>query len=152
MSFDAAAATALFAALESHAMSLGIFDRVSLHEPANAPGKGLSCSIVMDPAGIVPTPAASGLAAVSGTVTFLVRIYSSFLQKPLDSIDPALLGAAATLLGEYAGNFTLAGTVRDIDVLAMRAAPAYLSQDGHEYRVMQITLPVVVNDMWGEVA
>src|SRR5215475_12034693 len=98
-------------------MSLGIFQRVNLHEPANAPGAKVSCSITL--ASIRPTPAASGLAAVSGTVTFWVRLYSSMLARPLDGIDPELLAAVAALLAEYAGNFTLASTVRDVDPLGL---------------------------------
>ena len=89
---------------------------------------------------------------MSGTVTFLVRIYSPMTVRPLDGVDPELLGATATLLAEYAGNFSLGGTVRDVDPLALRADPAYLDQDGKEFRTMVITLPVVVNDMWREVA
>jgi hypothetical protein len=150
MTFDAPAAKALFQALESHAMTLGLFSRVNLHEPENAPGARLSCSITLG--AVTPTPAASGLASVSLTVTFNVRIYSPMITKPLDNLDPDLLGATATLLGEYAGNFTLGGLVRDVDPLALRATPAYLDQDGKEFRTMTITLPVVVNDAWNEVA
>ena len=150
MAFDAAAATALFQALESHAMSLGLFARVNLHEPANAPGSKLSCSITLGP--VAPYPAGSGLATVTFRFTFNVRLYSAMTQRPLDAIDPDLLAATVTLLGEYAGNFSLGGTVRDIDVLSLAANPVYLGQDGKEFRVMQITLPVIVNDVLTEVA
>ena len=39
---------ALLAAVQSHAMRLGEFDRVAGHEPRNAPGRGVSCVFWLD--------------------------------------------------------------------------------------------------------
>jgi hypothetical protein len=150
MTFDAAAATALFSGLTSHARELGIFERVNSHEPQNTPGTGLSCSITL--ASIAADPAASGLDAVSGVITFSVRLWSSMMQKPLDAVDPAVLAAVSALLAAYSGAFTLGGTVRDIDLLALKAQSAYLTSEGKEFRVVEITVPIVVDDLWGMVA
>ena len=150
MSFDANAAKALFSQLTSHAKDLKVFDRVNSHDPDSTPGKGLSCSITLGP--IAADPAASGLSAVSGEITFLIRIWSSLMQKPLDAVDPAVLGAVMVLLGEYSGHFTLGGTVRDVNVLALKAQPAYLNHEGKEFRVIEITLPIIVNDLFPMVA
>jgi hypothetical protein len=148
--FGKSDAVSLFSQLTSHAKDLGVFARVNSHEPASTPGLRVSCSITL--ASIEADPAASGLAAVSGKITFAVRLWSSMNQKPLDSIDPEVLGAVSLLLGEYAGHFTLGGTVRDVDLLALRAVTAYLQQEGTEFRVVEITLPIIVNDLWAEVA
>ena len=48
--------------LASHAMTLGVFDRVNTHEPKNAPGRGITCAIWVeriDPVGWLPVPAGS---------------------------------------------------------------------------------------------
>jgi hypothetical protein len=144
--FDGDAVNALYAALESHAKSLGIFRRVNNHEPENAPGEGLSCSIILGP--IAADGRMSGLSTVSGTITFNVLIFNPMMQKPLDGVDPAVLTAVSTLLNAYSGSFTLGGTVRDIDLLSLRAEPVYVEQDGKQFRVEQITLPIVINDLW----
>ena len=150
MSFDAEDAKGLFSQLTSHAKSLKIFDRVNSHEPENSPGKGLSCSITFT--SIEADPAASGLSAVSGKITFAVRIWSSLMQKPLDAVDPNVLGAVSVLLGEYSGAFTLGGTVRDVDLLALKAAAGYVDHEEKVFRTVEITVPIVVNDLWGMVA
>jgi hypothetical protein len=147
MAFDAAAAKALFDALESHASKLNLFARVNTHEPRSSPGSALSCSITLGP--VVPDGSKSGLSSVSGTITFLVMIFDPMTQKPLDGIDPAILAAASALLAEYSGNFTLGGLVREIDLFSLRAEPLYVTQEGKQFRVLQITLPVVVDDLWG---
>ena len=147
--FTAAQATALFTAIQSYAEELGIFAGVDLHEPWNAPGNRLFCSINL---GTVRPVMSSGLAAVSGQVTLVIRVWSSALQKPLDGIDPELLSAVCSLMGAFAGGFTLGGTVRDIDLMAMSAQPAYVDFEGKPFRVAEITISLVINDMFAESA
>lgn len=151
MTFGAAAVLSLFDQVKSHAMTLGVFDRVAQHEPKNAPGNGLTCSIWVQ--SIDPVPDASSLIATSGRVELHVRVYSNMLQEPQDDIDPQILTAVTTLMGEYSGHFTLGGTVRDVDLLgahgqALSAQAGYLDIDHKLYRVMVITLPIILNDMW----
>lgn len=155
MAFDGAAVRALFDQVLSHAMKLGVFERVNGHEPKNAPGGGLSCSVWVD--SVDPLPAASGLNATSGRLAFHVRVMSSMLAEPQDGIDPEILSAVCTLMAEYSGNFTLGGTVREIDLLGAHGIPlsaqaGYLEQDRKFFRVMVITLPVIINDLWTQVA
>lgn len=147
--FSAAQATALFTAIQSYAEELGIFTNVDLHEPWNAPGNRLFCSINL---GTVRPVMSSGLAAVSLQVVLVVRVWSSALQKPLDGIDPEILSAACSLMGAFSGGFTLGGTVRDVELLAMSAQPAYVDFEGKPFRVIEVTVPIVVNDTFTEAA
>ena len=89
---------------------------------------------------------------VSGQVVLVIRVWSSAMQKPLDDIDPEILSAACSLMGAFAGGFTLGGTVRDIDLMAMSAQPAYVDFEGKPFRVVEISLPIVINDMFAESA
>ncbi len=155
MAFDAAAVLDLFDKVTSHAASLGLFDsQVGTHEPKNAPGNGLWCAIWVQ--GIGPIPS-SGLASVSGWVELRARIGSSMLQEPQDSIDPAILTAVTILLGDYAGHLTLGATVRAIDLIGMHGTPlsaqaGYITIGQQMSRVIEITLPILINDMWSEIA
>ncbi len=151
MTFDAAAVVALRDQVVSHALTLGVFDKVANHEPKNAPGNGLFCSIWADT--IEPLPDASGLAATSGRVAFHVRIETNMLQEPQDDIDGLILIAATTLIGEYSAHFTLGGTVRNVDLLGAHGEPlkmqaGYLDLDKKLYRIAVVTLPIVINDLW----
>jgi hypothetical protein len=154
MTFNAAAVTALFAQVTSHAASLGLFEQVPQHEPKTAPQSGLSAAIwVTD---ITPVQS-SGLASTSGKVVFNVRVYSNMLAEPQDSIDPDILSAVCVLLAEYSGAFTLGGSVREVDLLgehgdSLSAKAAYLQHDNRMFRVMDVTLPIIINDLWTQVA
>lgn len=157
---DAAAVTAIYDSLLSHAMSLRLFEGVTDHEPLNPPSGGLSCAIMLGP---IEPIRSSGLAATSGRLEFQVRIYSPRLQVPASGIDRKMMQAATTLLNAYTGDFDLltgniaSGLVWGIDLLGafgtpLRGEPGWLQQDGAHYRVYGITLPLVLNDIWGQSA
>jgi hypothetical protein len=151
MSFDAAAVQDLFDKVQSHAMTLGLFDTVNTHEPKSAPGNGLWCAIwVQEISGM---GSISGLNATSGRVILNVRVGKSFITSPEDGIDPDILTAVSTLMGDYSGAFTLGGSVRNIDLLgqagqSLSAQAGYLTIDQKLYRVMEIVLPVLINELW----
>ncbi len=139
----------------SYAMASGWFERVNSHEPKNAPSNGLSAAVWLQQ--IDPVPAASGLNTTSARLVFNLRIYQNFLSEPQDAIDPNLMKAADALMAAYSGDFDLGGTVRNVDLLgqfdfALSAKAGYLSQDGKLFRVFDLTIPLVVNDLWTQVA
>ena len=150
MSFGAAAVTALMSALRSHAQSTGLFADVVAHEPASVPQQGVTCAIWFG--AIAPDGAASGLGAVSGTVSFLVQVAASLQQRPLDDVEDRVVSAASGLLAAYSGALTLGGSVRNVDLMRLRAQGGYFDQDSAKFRAVNITLPIVVNDLWAEVA
>ena len=155
--FNQAAALALQAAVISEAQQLGAFQRVFAHEPKNAPGTGLTLALWLGPIKPVTT---SGMNSVSGVITYNGRIYRSMLganAKEDDLIDADILTGLADLFGAYAGGFTLGETVRAIDLLGMAgtpfsAAPGYLEQDGKFFRILDLVIPVIINDLWTEAA
>lgn len=142
---------AILAPVVSHALTSGYFERVNQHEPDSAPGNGLTCAVWLDDL----QTTTSGLASTSALVILNVRLYTSTLSDPLDAIDPNLTRACSALIGAYAGDFTLGGQVRAVDMrgmsgVALRARAGYLPLDGNTYRVLTITLPLIVDDVWDE--
>lgn len=146
--FGAAEAEDLFSKIRSIAKGLAVFPAVIGHDPENAPPAGISCSIMLGP---VKPVTSSGLAAVSGQVTLMVHVWNFGSKRPLDDVDPQVLAATCSLMGAFAGGFTLGETVREVDLFAMDAQPGYVNFEGKEYRTMQISLPIVINDMFQEV-
>jgi hypothetical protein len=151
VSFDITAVNALFASAESVAMATGQFRRVNTHEPKSAPGSGLTCAIWVQE--VEPLPEASGLASTSGYVVLNARVYGNMLQRPEDDIDPRMVSAGTVLIGAYSADFTLGGTVRNIDLLGefgqkLGGRAGYLEIGGTMYRVFTVTVPCIVNDMW----
>jgi hypothetical protein len=141
----------LFSALVSHAETIGHLEQVGQHEPKSAP-QGLLTGAVWSQE-IRPLPAASGLNATTVLVEFQVRIYKNMLSLPQDAIDPAVIAATDALMAAYSADFELGGEVRDVDLLGehgqgLRARAAYVPQDGRLYRVMDIFVPCVINDLW----
>jgi hypothetical protein len=132
-------------------MASGLFERVNTHEPKNAPGSGLTAAIWADR--IRPVPSGSGLSATSGMVVYMARLYTNMLQEPQDAIDPALVATVDAVLSRLTVDFTLGGAIKNIDLLGqtgttLEATAGYVNIGGTLYRVMDITIPCIVNDAW----
>lgn len=143
-------------ALVSQCLALGLFARVNGHEPKSAPPSGLTAAVWVDYIG--PSPLDSGLAATAGLLRFKIRLYTGMLSEPQDAIDPMLLSAVVVLLAALSGDFTLGATVRNVDLMGaaagspLSAQAGYLNQDGKLFRIMDITLPLIINDIWDQSA
>lgn len=147
---------AMFNALTSLAAKTGQFQSVTGHEPKSAPAPSdVSCSIWANDLRPVQS---SGLSSISIRLEFACRIYTSMLQEPQDGIDPRILDATDALFSAIIGNFDLdLSDTRYVDVLGsdgegLRALPGYLTQDGKVFRVMEIFVPIIINDAYPEVA
>jgi hypothetical protein len=141
----------IFDALVSHAATIGHLEQVNQHEPKSAP-QGLLTGAIWDQE-TKPLGSESGLDAATVLETFTVRIFKNMLSEPQDAIDPEVMRAKWALMGAYAGDFTLGGLLRNVDIFgehgpSLMARAGYVPQDGRLYRVMDITVPCVINDMW----
>lgn len=146
---------AIIDAIMSPMMASGRFARVNGFEPKGSPGSGLTAAVWLD--AMTAAPAASGLAASSARIVFKIRLYTSMLSEPQDAIDPEVLDAAVALFGIFAADFDLSGTVRNVDLHgghgpALSAQAGYLNVSGQMMRVVDVTLPVIVNDAWEQSA
>lgn len=148
-------------ALADAAHATGYFDQVVTHEPKSAPGKGLFCAIIAG--GIAPT-LSSGLSSTSAVLRMTAQVRCSMLREPQDDIDLDILEALDTLAAALSGDFDLdVPGVRGIDLLGSMGSPSagtgaglaaefgYIDQDNHMYRVGELNIPIIINDVWGQV-
>ena len=138
-------------AAETHLLASGWFDSVNRHEPKRAPGKGITAAVWLTE--VIPVASRSGLNRTTGRVELRIRLYLPMLREPLDMIDPDALRIVDALMAAYSGGFTLDGTVSHVDLLGetgtpLQARSGYLRQDNVLYRVVDVWLPLVVNDLW----
>lgn len=138
----------------SHASSTALFQYVQKHEPKSAPNNGLHYAVYVS--GLSPVALASGLAATSVRLELTGRIYHSFISEPEDEIDPDLTNALDILFTAYSGDFELGGAARNIDLLGAHGAPlsarsGYLRIDSKIFRVMDIIIPIIINDAFEQV-
>lgn len=139
----------------SHAQGLALFENVLGHEPVSAPGSGLNYAMWVGP--VRPVPDRSGLNVVAVRLELKGRVYMPADSEPLDDVDVAVTTAVNGLMREYCGHFTLGGTVANVDVFGahgagLSAEPGYARLDSTTYRVATITLPLIINAAWSEVA
>jgi hypothetical protein len=141
----------------SYALASGRFDAVNQHEPKNSPGNQVTAALWVQ--SIKPVGRGSGAASTSGVLMLNFRVYQNFRSQPFDAIDPTVTSAVSDIMGTLSGDFGLdgAGGTRSIDLLGMYGAPmsaaaGYVEIDKSIFRVMTIQIPVIINDMWTQVA
>lgn len=141
----------------SHALASGHFSRVSVHEPKskNPATDGVTCAVWVQR--VTPIGEGSGLAISSARLELTVRVYTSMLAEPQDEIDPRVVDAADALMAAYQGDFDLGGEARHVDIFGaygqpLEAVAGYLNQSGMIYRVLDVRLPLILNDMWPQAA
>lgn len=140
--------------LISHAKRLGLFDSVNGHEAKNAPGLGVHCEIFTD---TIDPIRASGLAATSCRLVVKARISTDMKAEPQDGIDPRIVRAVGNFIGSVHADFELDGDARHVDLLGAYGIPlsaraGYLNRDNKMYRVMDVTVPIILNDVWNQEA
>jgi len=146
------ASAAVFNSLVSHVAATGLFRRVNTAEPKSAPSdSGLTSAIWMDR--VLPYGSGSGLQRTTAVTVYMIRIYNNMLEEPTDAIDPAVLAATDTIMTALHGDFELGGNAMAVDIFGMSgvglsAQAGYINQDNRLFRVMDITVPVIVSDAW----
>lgn len=138
-------------AIVSHAQETGYFSGVNAHEPKSTPPTELTCAIWLQR--IRPIPARSGLNRTSGLVVFNSRLYIGMVQEPQDYIDPRMTKATSALMSAYSMGFTLGGLISNVDLLGAHGFPlesiaGYITVGTTKFRVMTITIPCVMNDLF----
>jgi hypothetical protein len=145
----------ILATIESHLKARGHFTKVNMHEPKIAPGKARDFTAAVWLNSIVPAPRIGGLSATGARVEYTIRIYQQFLAEPLDAIDPMMAMIVDDLFEVLSGDFELGGNVMCIDLLGLaglplRAEAGYLEQDRVTFRVMDINVPLLINNAWSQ--
>jgi hypothetical protein len=148
--------TVLMDQLVSHAKKLGIFADVIPFEPKAAPtANGFTCALWFGP--LSPLAEDSGLASTTAVQTVWMRLYLN-AQDPDANTEPALMTAASAVLRELTANISFGLTDDGVwtDLLGhaisggVTATPAYLryAQGGTQFRVVEVRVPVVLEDFF----
>lgn len=144
----------VLSAIVSDVQRSGYFDKVNTHEPKKAPKSGLTAAVWF--AGVDPIALASGLASTSARIVYTLRLYQSMLMEPQDMIDPRMTKAMANIMRRYNDDFDFEGLIRNIDLLgafgvSLSAISGYLEIQGKQFRIIDITIPCIVNNVWPQV-
>ena len=141
-------------ALAGHSLRLGVFAKVQKHQARNAPGSKVTTELWPQWIG----PADSGSASTSVKLLVMQRVRVADTTLGSDAIDPTVVHAVDRVMTALTANITLGGLVRCIDLLGqegsaspggpLHAEAGYLEQDGKIFRVMDIFIPLILNDVW----
>ena len=140
--------TATLRSIESKLLASGYFTAVTVGEPkAPVSARGVT-------AGVFLLNVAVAALTLDGTVethVLVVRLYALVLKEPTDHREDELDAALANLEEDLLGDFDLGATIRNVDVggehgPGLSSAWGYLELGGDPHRIVDVTLPLVVDD------
>jgi hypothetical protein len=144
-------------ALISHALALGVFDSVNQFEPSAEPGAGAHLTLAYDQW----RPHRSGLDSTSVVSVFSARVGVP-LTLPLETVEERVLAAHDAYVDALSGDFTLTSPddgsqlITGVDLLGesgftLSGKAGYVPySDGPTYRVIVVTVPLIISDVWGQ--
>lgn len=137
--------------LLDHAKRSGLFNVARISEPKSKPGQGLTFALWAQNIGAAPQ--GSGLAATAGQLHLSARIYASMVSKDDEAFELAMIDACDAYMARITADYTLGGSCRNIDLLSEMGEPCrwtfgYLNVDGSMYRIADLELYVIFNDLW----
>ena len=143
MSFDV---TATLRSIESKLLSSGYFKHVQIGEPKGPAEQRFTAAIFMSDVSRADLP----LAEVNHVYTVLVRIYDDMLREPQEDVEIEMSNVLDKFLNDLCGEFDLGATIRHVDVggiwgTALGAKWGYIDLNNWMYRVVDVTVPLVVN-------
>lgn len=135
-------------------LKTGLFKSVNTVEPKAPPADGVTAAIYF--ANLKPVGAVSGLDSGSALLELTCRIYTNLLQTPADATDPKVIQVTSAVIKLFFGDLDLDGTVRNVDVFGeqsggLTARAGHVDVGGTLFRCVDISVPLLINDMYTEV-
>ncbi len=140
--------------IQSMIKETGLFPAgVTLFEPTSAVGPGLFCAIFLDE--ITPVPQESGQNVTTGRAVFKARVLLPMPRKSEAATDQNIGLAVGKIMELMSGDIELQDTVKYVDLLGATGTPlsakgGYLTLDQTLYRLMDVTIPLIINDVWNQ--
>lgn len=130
--------------IQNHLTASAIFADVQIGEPMSAPDTGDKAwaAILLGPRRILETTLATSIEERS----VIIRIYINVKREPQQDIEFEMDEIASDTLSRLGGDFELGGDIRQIWVVGMTGAPAYQTVGVNMYRLMDIMVPMIVDD------
>ena len=137
-------------AVETYVQNLGLFSTVQIDEPKQPVGQGLHAAIYMQSVSVIMVYV-GGDTRESHVVQ--LRVYKDMLAEntdPQNNLESELASVVSKLMENLLGDTDLESSIMSIDAGGMdgggmSATYGYLSLGGVMYRVVDITIPLIVN-------
>ena len=137
-----------YVAIQGHLMASGHFAEATIGEPAAWGDSGQLYGAIWTMGTRSPYVSFDSTTRVYDT---RVRLYTQAFTSPLDSREFVLARAVQQIASDLAGDYTLGGTVRELDIAGqfgppMRARWGHAAVAGVMYRIVDIDIGLVINN------
>jgi len=144
--------TSTLRSLENKLLTNGYFTHVQIGEPKSPPGQRFTGALFMNAVNTWGT-----LSTLCAVYIVTLRIYDNMTQEPQEDVEIEMAILVDQIMDDIAGEFDLGATIQAVDMLGMKGTPlgvkwGYVDVSGTMYRIADITIPLIVNDVADMVA
>lgn len=136
----------LFDALEDKVAASGYALLHQVGEPTDPPQAPLAAILF---AGVTPDPNnPTTLTHIQGIVRLIIRVYLDAMTGPKKETEVQIATMAINLMGKVAGDYDLGdASVRNVIMPNLEAPAAYQEVGGKWFRITDIAVDILVNDI-----
>lgn len=134
-------------AIASYLQASGYFQTVNTGEPKSPPTGKLNAAVFMDSVNVVQLT----LATTIEIHAVIIRIYINMMSDPEEQIEYQMAEAVSKVSSDLIGEYDLGATIRNVDAggahsSGLRASWGYLELGGIIYRIVDMYVPLLVDD------
>ena len=125
----------------------GYVSQASVGEPKSPPTEYVSASVIMDSFSVVSLTLGTTIELQSVTI----RLYLNMLMEPTEEVEYKLAEVASQIGSDLLGDYDLGASIRNVDVGGQHGSPlraqwGYVDLGGTMFRVVDIFVPLIVDD------
>uniref|UniRef100_A0A6M3XKI5 Uncharacterized protein n=1 Tax=viral metagenome TaxID=1070528 RepID=A0A6M3XKI5_9ZZZZ len=134
-------------AISSYIQASGYVQKSTIGEPESPPGERLAASVYMGNISIVSLT----LNTTIEVHTVILRLYMDMLAEPTEGIEFKLAEVVSGIFHDLLGEYDLGTTIRNVDAggiygSPLRATWGYVDVGGKMYRIVDMSIPLIVDD------
>jgi len=130
-------------AIQSHLLAAGYFRHVQIGEPKAAPSERFTAAIFMEAIEPYDIP----LDTICALYKIMVRVYDNMTHEPQEDVELQMAIVVDKVMNDLAGDFSLGGEARNIDMAQLSTRWTYLDVDRTMFRIADISISIIVNDV-----
>lgn len=134
-------------AVQNYLAASGWVRTAQVGEPKSPPGEGVTAAVFMSNWSVAQLT----LSTTIEVHTVTLRFYRNMLQTPTEDIEFELARILSEVTSDLLGEFDLGATIRNVDAggqygQGLSARWGYVDVGGTLYRLVDLTLPLIVDD------
>ena len=134
-------------AISDYIQKSGYVQKSTIGEPKAPPSEPVSAAVFLDSVAVAAL-------TLNGTIevhTVTLRLYMDMLGDPTEDIEFGMAEVVSNISSDLLGEYDLGASIRNVDAAGMHGSPlratwGYVDVGGKMFRIVDMSIPLIVDD------